>query len=111
MELLNEVTSSHAPETPHERWFIDTYQPQIDRALERLKQPLDLSSTSSSAHQSASSAAWSGFRQLQHSLATRAAKRSALVLTVKDMSPGEEKFAISVLIRTIKTGPSERQNS
>ena len=118
MELLHEVTCCEPPQTPHERWFLDTYKSIIERALHKLRQPLDLrssahaqhhpssqssggganhSSTIAAVHHAASTAAWSGFKQLQHSLSTRAAKRSALVLSMKDMSPGNDTCLFSIV--------------
>lgn len=38
MERLHEITIQ-ATETPHEKWFQDTYGQQITSALEKLKNP------------------------------------------------------------------------
>ncbi|KAL4241086.1 Serine/threonine-protein kinase smg1 [Mactra antiquata] len=77
MERLHEITSQPA-ETPHEKWFKETYGQSITNALEKLKNP------SNPSHPRAS---WHPFKQIHVSLQNKAQKRSSLVLTMDDISP------------------------
>uniref|UniRef100_S4RYT5 SMG1 nonsense mediated mRNA decay associated PI3K related kinase n=1 Tax=Petromyzon marinus TaxID=7757 RepID=S4RYT5_PETMA len=77
LEHAHSITSA-SPETPHERWFQDTYGASISAALERLKNPPNPASPGAS---------WAPFRQLLQSLQQRAQKRTSYLLRLAEMSP------------------------
>ncbi|XP_032817004.1 serine/threonine-protein kinase SMG1 isoform X1 [Petromyzon marinus] len=77
LEHAHSITSA-PPETPHERWFQDTYGASISAALERLKNPPNPASPGAS---------WAPFRQLLQSLQQRAQKRTSYLLRLAEMSP------------------------
>jgi len=58
MERLNEITNQPT-ETPHEKWFQDTYGQQIKNALDKLKNPPN------SSHPRAS---WHPFKQVRKTI-------------------------------------------
>ncbi|XP_078611831.1 serine/threonine-protein kinase SMG1-like isoform X2 [Branchiostoma floridae x Branchiostoma japonicum] len=77
MEHLKAITNQPG-ETPHERWFQDTYEKHIEEALNKLKNPPNPSTPQNS---------WVMFKQLHHVLQQRAQKRSTSVLKLDEISP------------------------
>ncbi|KAK3583612.1 hypothetical protein CHS0354_039435 [Potamilus streckersoni] len=87
MEKLAEITSQ-PPETPHEKWFQDTYGELIKNALEKLKKPFN------PGHPHAS---WHPFKQIHVSLQQRAQKRNSLILRMDSISPKLEALRNTVI--------------
>ncbi|XP_078691237.1 serine/threonine-protein kinase SMG1-like isoform X6 [Branchiostoma floridae x Branchiostoma belcheri] len=87
MEHLKAITDQPG-ETPHERWFQDTYEKHIEEALNKLKNPPNPSTPQNS---------WVMFKQLHHVLQQRAQKRSTSVLKLDEISPKLAEMADTVI--------------
>ncbi|XP_048245963.1 serine/threonine-protein kinase SMG1-like isoform X1 [Haliotis rufescens] len=87
MERLHEITSQ-AAETPHEKWFQDTYGELIENALQRLRNPSNPSNPAVN---------WQLFKQLHVSLQQRAQKRNSLQLRMEEISPRLSSLVSSVI--------------
>ncbi|XP_062915129.1 serine/threonine-protein kinase SMG1 isoform X2 [Mobula hypostoma] len=77
LEHVCSITSAPA-ETPHEKWFQDTYGEPINNALEKLKTPSNPANPSSS---------WLPFKQIMLNLQQRAQKRTSYLLHLEEISP------------------------
>ncbi|XP_069762351.1 serine/threonine-protein kinase SMG1 isoform X3 [Narcine bancroftii] len=77
LEHVCSITSAPA-ETPHEKWFQDTYGEPINNALDKLKTPSNPANPSSS---------WLPFKQIMLNLQQRAQKRTSYLLHLEEISP------------------------
>ncbi|GCC18493.1 hypothetical protein chiPu_0017960 [Chiloscyllium punctatum] len=77
LEHVCSITSAQA-ETPHEKWFQDTYGEPINNALEKLKTPSNPANPSNS---------WLPFKQIMLNLQQRAQKRTSYLLHLEEISP------------------------
>eukprot|EP00062_Callorhinchus_milii_P009126 gi/632952733/ref/XP_007892012.1/ PREDICTED: serine/threonine-protein kinase SMG1 [Callorhinchus milii] len=77
LEHVCSITSA-AAETPHEKWFQDTYGEAINSALEKLKTPSNPANPGTS---------WIPFKQIMISLQQRAQKRASYLLRLEEISP------------------------
>ena len=111
MERLNDITNQPA-ETSHERWFQQTYNKQIEEALEKLKNPVNPSHPQTSWQQFKQASPYKTLAvrhfsnqnsfieillriftikmilpiQIHHSLQQKAQKRSSLLLNMEQIS-------------------------
>ncbi|XP_039285302.1 serine/threonine-protein kinase SMG1-like [Nilaparvata lugens] len=83
LEQLHAITSV-TPETPHEQWFQDKFGESIDEALTQLRTPLDPRRPAD---------AWATLKALQCKLQSRAAKRAAYALRMREVSPALAQLA------------------
>ncbi|OCT64106.1 hypothetical protein XELAEV_18045208mg [Xenopus laevis] len=77
LEHVCSITSAPS-ETPHEKWFQDTYGEAIGNALEKLRNPSNPANPGNS---------WMPFKQIMLSLQQRAQKRTSYLLRLEEISP------------------------
>ncbi|XP_053551228.1 serine/threonine-protein kinase SMG1 isoform X2 [Bombina bombina] len=77
LEHVYSITSAPA-ETPHEKWFQDSYGEAIENALEKLRNPSNPANPGNS---------WIPFKQVMLSLQQRAQKRASYLLRLEEISP------------------------
>ncbi|KAM4698242.1 serine/threonine-protein kinase SMG1 [Rhinophrynus dorsalis] len=77
LEHVCSITSAPA-ETPHEKWFQDTYGEAIETALEKLRNPSNPANPGNS---------WMPFKQVMLNLQQRAQKRASYLLRLEEISP------------------------
>ncbi|XP_030068691.1 serine/threonine-protein kinase SMG1 isoform X4 [Microcaecilia unicolor] len=77
LEHVCSITAAPA-ETPHEKWFQDSYGDAIESALEKLRNPSNPANPGSS---------WIPFKQIMLSLQQRAQKRTSYLLRLEEISP------------------------
>ncbi|XP_073447222.1 serine/threonine-protein kinase SMG1 isoform X3 [Aquarana catesbeiana] len=77
LEHVCSITLAPA-ETPHEKWFQDTYGEAIENALEKLRNPSNPANPGNS---------WMPFKQVMLSLQQRAQKRTSYLLRLEEISP------------------------
>ncbi|XP_043946465.1 serine/threonine-protein kinase SMG1-like [Protopterus annectens] len=77
LEHVCSITTAPA-ETPHEKWFQDSYGEAIENALEKLRNPSNPANPGNS---------WVPFKQIMLSLQQRAQKRASYLLRLEEISP------------------------